>query len=354
MKNFLFIVVLFTIYGCNSQNEHSDIQLTDWLKNEKNYLDFENYYNSTDATCDSLLVFYKKIKLDEFKNKARLKLGSCFLGSDNEKAILFLSEAFSSGQHISWIQQDFYAAIYDDLKQNFPANHSNYWQEKDTSYFQIVEDMVKRDQMVIKKYIEDPSVQNQNKEERIHSDNATYLLNYSIENGFPKVYGPGFFEKKDFRININPTILAVHAPIEKKIELRHYAIESAKKGINSWRIPLIIDITFFTQLTEKAPRPILFITFNSDASINLEESYLNLYAISKYILDNKVRGIILHPSLSNEMDQEIVQLQLMAIRKSLIENFSITPDQVKTTTVSKVPAEELIKNYSYDYMFTTF
>jgi len=345
------ILIAITICSCSSTN-FEKITLKDWLVENEQIQEFTNFSNRDVVDCN---VFEKEVlksfKFEEFKSHYYLDLARCFLEKgDLEKAKDYVLQSFRYGRNISWIDKDEFKEIYPELVSSYPDIEDKFWQKKDTSYFSEIERMVYLDQSSIKTLIADRTVKNREKELEIHRDNSKYLLEYSKVNGFPWSPGPVYFDKNRFRTTISPDILAVHAPIEDKIIIREYAVKSAESGNNSWTVPVAIGVTFFTQIPRHEVKPIRFLSFDKNNELKLEESYLQLYSIQKYLKDNNITNFKIQPSKSNPLDKAVAQLQLNTVKTILVKEFFLNESSIKISTEPNIDEKEVGNNGIYNYV----
>lgn len=343
MSKIHLLPILLCLISCSHKTQEK-ITLKKWLAMKNKTYEIEKNDN---LKCDSLEKFYSELKNKEFKNRLLLDLGYCHLeNGEKEMAKEYLRKLFATGRHISWIDSTSFSPIYKEVKKEYPELRKKFWSQKDTSYFQKMEKMVALDQALVGKPKE------RHEAFKKHTD---FLLDYSERNGFPwQPKGIYYFKKSKFRTGINPSILAIHAPIKKKIKLRKYAIRSAEEGKNSWGIPISLGVTFYTQLPSNAAKPIRFVYFDEANNIKLQKSYLQLYCIKKYMEDNAKSKINLYPAKANSLDSNIIKKQLKVLKTQLVKEFSFDPKSIQLFFKPNPKEKNRQDKGKYNYTFLSF
>ena len=342
-------VVIFIMCSCS--NEKETFELKEWL--------LEQELMKTKAItlredCDSLISLLKDLQDEEFRAQMYLRLAECYVKRGDEKnAEVYLKNYFSEGKHISWIDTIYFSSILPSTKE-YEHLRESFWKKKDTFYFSEIEERYSRDQASVQGYVANRTDELEKIEKGIFKNNSEYLLKITDSVGFPWQPGPNYFEKERFRIGIQPDLIAVHAPIEDKIIHQQNAIEAAKKGEISWRVPIFIGVTFFTQSSTRGGpvMPLRFLHFDDQKRLNVEDSYLQLYSVKKFVQDNGISGIKFQASTQNTLDEEIILQQLQDLKKAMVEEFG-WPEQALVISTDPDEAENR-QIGNYDYTFTTF
>ncbi len=333
---FLFytFIVLTTFFSCNTHTPQQNdvISLQDWLSDEKNISQFHRSMDLGQMSCDSLKVISDSFKTNEFKKRTYLRLAECYEGN-NKRVETYLLKATEGGFHPDRIDSVKFSAVYSNIKDRLYESYMGFWSERDTSYFSEIEYRVSQESFFNRKSIEDPTKINLAATDSVYMDNSRFLLDFSKENGFPFHPSPSYFNS--FRISIDPMILAMHSPDENRWKLLNYAIKSAENGENSWRIPISINISFFTSSKQRTQNshPLWLTYFNENGDLDIENSYLQLYSIKKLYDQDMMMTIKIQPSKHNLSDKERITRQLEEIKKALISEFSFTPEQLIITDI---------------------
>ncbi|WP_204344882.1 hypothetical protein [Psychroserpens algicola] len=329
--------------ACNSNKK--DITIQNWLKDYDRYQD---YISNELGDCNLTRDVFNQLKLEEFKEKLYGDLAYC---SKDDKVLLkkYLLKNVSSGLHPSRVDSIAYASVYNDIKNDLNIEHHKFWKEQDTSYFSEVEARVFLDQQLYRQGQSDTTNYSREKRISVFKENTKYLLEYCKQNGFPFKPGPRNFDS--FRVGINPTVIAIHAEHKDKVELLNYAVEAAKQGKISWHDPISICITFHTNsIKRNAVKPIHFLHFNEDHTLDVSKSYLQLYSIAKLYSQDMTVPIKIQPSKFNQDASDIVSQQLEDIKNILVNEFSYKANEIQ---ISKVPNEnEKEREGLTDYKFT--
>ncbi len=350
MKYITLFILLFAsilLFSCNlfHNTTNDPITLQEWLA-EKEVLD-SLIKVSTHKDCLAFEKIVLQLKIKEFKKRTYSSLAKCYYRAGNlDKAKNYLLKDIASGLHISYIDSTEFSLIYADIKKKYPELHQKFWQDKDTSYFQPMEKRVKLDQELVGQY---------EKREQVIDENTKFLLSYVKENGFPwQPRSPRYFKKERFRINIEPGLMAIHADIKDKIVLREYAIESARKGKNSWHIPIGIGVTFYTQMSPSSVKPIRFVYFDSNNQLQLAKSYLQLHCIKKYAEWNHIVQIKIQPSKANSSSQKEIAKQLKGLKTSLQNQLSMDKVVIEISQTPNPNEMDLQSKGRYAYTFTNY
>ena len=348
-----FAVVILLMCSCS--NETETFELKEWLS-EKELMNTKAVTFEKD--CDSLVDMLNDLQDEEFRAQMYLRLAKCSVEKgDKENAEVYLKRYFSAGKHISWIDTTYFSSILPPTKE-YEELTKSFWKKKDTFYFSEIEKRVLEEQASIRAYVANPTDELEKKEKDIFKRNSGYLLKITDSIGFPWQPGPNYFERKRFRVSIQPDIIAVHAPIEDKIIHQQNAIEAARKGEISWNVPLVIGVTFFTQSSTRGGpvMPLRFLHFDNQNNLHVEDSFLQLYSVKKYMQDNGISGIKMQASRENFLDEKIKLKQLQEMKRVMVEELEL-PERAIEISTSPSPAEnsrEQQQKGRYDYTFTTF
>ncbi len=344
----LIFILMLSLKSCSSPkiSKNSTITLQEWLAEKEVYDSL--MAKTAHKDCQALQKTVSQFKVHPFKRAFYIDLAHCFYNNGKlTKAKKYLLKYIAAGVHISWIDSTAFPLIYQKVKANYPTLHHKFWKDRDTSYFQEVEKRVKLDQALVGQ---------PKKRGEVINDNTKYLMAFVKKHGyFPwQPEGLDYFKKEKFRTGIDLGIIAIHAAVKDKIILRKYAIKSARKGVNSWRIPIGIGVTFYTQRSSKAVNPIRFIYFDSTNNLQLDKSYLQLYCLKRFIENNNIDQIKIQPSKANSLDTKALSYQLSQLKKYLVNEFSLTNTQIiiSETPNSKEHVVDLQSKGAYNYTFT--
>lgn len=346
---FCTALLLGIINSCIGKTE--DFTLSEWLS-EKKIVENEIFHNT--YASDLLINKIEKFKDEDFRNIGNIFLAKHYLQQNNlQKSEEYLKKYLEMGKHISWIDSTRFALIYPSKVE---ANHlyQKYWKNRDTSYFEEIEARVVRDQASIDSYVTNPTTKHLRKEKQIFNENSKYLLKISNEFGFPWKPGPNNFKKELFRNGIQPDLIAVHSPIPDKMIHLHNAVVAAKKRRISWKTPIFIGVSFFTQLPKSEVLPMRLIYYKENDQLDLEKSYLQLYSIKKFMEDNGIILITIQPSKANNLNTNLVTMHLKTLEDILIQEFGLNNSVIQ---LSQLPdSNENVKKHQkegeYKYTLT--
>lgn len=344
---------VFILFICGCSKEKDNFELKEWLS-EKELMMTEAVAFQSD--CDSLVGLMNNLQDEEYIAQMYLLLAKCNIGKGDEKnAENYLKRYLAAGKHISWIDPTYFSSILPSTKEYEQLNES-FWKKKDTFYFSEIEKRVQLDQASIRAYIANPTDKLEKKEKEIFKRNSEYLFKITDSVGFPWTPGPNNFERERFRTGVMPEIIGVHAPIEEKIIHQQNAIEAARNGEISWHIPIVIGVTFFTQRPTGDVMPLRFLQFDSENRLNVEDSYLQLYSIKKYMQNINLSRIKFQASKENSLEKDIILQQLQDMKKALVEELG-WPEKAIEISTDPNPAENFQEDQqkgSYAYTFTAF
>ncbi len=329
---FYTFIVLTTFFSCNNPQQNDVISLQDWLSDEKNSSQFHRGMGLGQMSCDRLKEISDSFKTNEFKKRTYLRLAECYEGN-NKLVETYLLKAAEGGFHPDRIDSVKFSAVYTKIKDQLYENYKGFWSDRDTSYFAEIEYRVAQENLFNRKSIDNPTKTNIAATDSVYMDNSIFLLNFSKENGFPFHPDPSYFNS--FRTSIDPLILAMHSPDENRWKLLNFAIKSAEKGINSWRVPISINISFFTSSKQRTQNshPLWLIYFDENGDIDLDKSYLQLYSIKKLYDHDMIKSIKIQPSKYNVSDKKRINHQLEEIKETLIREFLFAPEQLTITDI---------------------
>lgn len=338
---------------CSCSKQKDNFELKEWLS-EKELLDTKAVVLQSD--CDSLVSLMKNLQDEEFRAQVSLLLANCYTRKGDEKnAKKYLTEYLSAGKHLSWIDTTYFSSILPSAKEYGQFNES-FWKRKDTFYFSEIERRVQLDQASIHAYVANPTDKLEKKEKEIFKRNSEYLLKITDSIGFPWTPGPNNFERERFRVRVMPELIAVHAPIGEKIIHQQNAMKAARKGEVSWRIPIVIGVTFFTQRPRGDVMPLRFLHFDDQHRLHMKDSFLQLYSIKKYLQDNGLSSIIFHASKENSQEKAIIIQQLQDIKIAMVEELGWPEKEIEIFTDPNT-AENFREDQQkgpYGYTFTAF
>jgi hypothetical protein len=347
---FISIALTTPFLSCNSQKK-GKVSLQTWIDDKETYDNFLEYngFNGSEIKCDSIKVIADRLKLEEFKSKTYSSLADCALKKgNNEKVKEYLLKNVRSGLHPDRIDSTKYSSVYYEIRPQMYKLHFDFWNGRDTTYFSALEERVIKEQTANIATIYDPSPENINVRDSIFLDNTKYLLEYINENGFPFRPTPSYFNF--FRKDIDPSIIAMHTKGRDKIKLLEFAIEGAKEGKVSWYTPVSICISFHSNdIPQEDVKPLYFLYFDENDSLDLENSYLQLYSLEQLYNQEMNANISIQPSKHNNTSKTIIENQLLELKQILVNEFSFASNSI---TLSEVPSEEeedlrIMKNYDY-------
>lgn len=277
-----------------------------------------------------------------------MDLAECYYKND-ELVRKYLLKAVKGGFHPDRIDNTKFGIEYSKLKGELYKAYNSFWSNRDTSYFSEIEFRVSQDLIYNRKQINDGSLKNKTVADSVFLDNSLFLLNYSEKHGFPFKPSPSNFNY--FRTSVDPQILAMHSPDENRWELLNYAIKSAEKGENSWRIPISINISFFTASSQETynSHPLWLTYFDKNGNLNLDKSYLQLYSIKKLYDQDMIMNIKIQPSKYNLSEKKIIKQQLEEIKEALIQEFYFTPEQLTITDIPNIDEPDYRNIESYQF-----
>lgn len=321
MYVFIMGLCLTLFFSCNKGESsiETTFELNDWIEDRNRFIELQM---ATEANnCDLAESIRSQYKGSEFKSRSSISLAQCFVKFNKNKALAYLELAFKDGYHIRLIDSTKFSVIWPEIKSNYNLKSKKFWKNRDTTYFKKLEHLVYLDQYVRLKEPA-PSV----KELKQDSINTEFLLNYCRKKGFPLTYYPSNFEK--FR-KIDPTILAIHANDNSKIEILQFAINAAQEQRISWLLPLVILKSYY--VAGKVPNSensLLLLNFNKNGDLNYEKSFLQLYALKELYIDEVPSIITISPSFKNNSETLLIQDQLSQIKKALVEKLNFDNAQV--------------------------
>jgi hypothetical protein len=343
----LFLIGLCSfLISCYSENQmaKNKVSLNTWLEDKNNFVKLIRYLDG--KKCDEAESVFFKFKTTQFKNQSFLQLARCFADDNNEKALLYLTEAIKVGYHIKLIDSILFNNVWDEVKIIYPKLNQKYWNHQDTTFFKEIEQLVYLDQKV--RYDRPVGYDDYTAETKQDSISTKFLIEYCRKNGYPQIFYPSYF--KDFR-KIDPTILAIHAKDFYKKEILDCAIETAKTGRISWLTPIIITKSFYiVGKPLSAVHPLFMLHFDDDFNLQDEKSLLQLYSIQEQYGRDMPSKIILQPSLSNNHDILVIEKQLSQVKNILINEFLFDENQI---AIDLVPSEEKVyDDFVESYLYT--
>lgn len=323
---YFILLFLFSLTSCGIKNKN--ITLKEWLEDKERWETFYAAANNND--CQKQIEIAQEINVSEFKKNTYVYLAMCYLESDTEKTKEYLIKSVANGNHPNRIDSLTYSSVYGSIKKKMIDAHHTYWSSIDTTYFAELEERTKLDQSIRVKAMSNPAdtafihVEMR----KIDKDNQAYLLDQCKNKGFPLFATPNYFNT--FR-RIDPTIIVGHAKDSLKLIFLDYAIEAAETGEISWFVPISIsDLLFVSGISYKEVHPLWNVFFDNNRKLNLDKSYLQLYSIKNIYGDKK---IIIQPSLYNTNNKTIINEQLTEIENTLINEFSIPPQNIEISSI---------------------
>ncbi len=122
-----------------SENNDS-VSLNDWLIDERNINKFRSMVSTGSFDCGALSAFANTFKITEFKIQTYLSLAACYENANKqEKVKEYLINAVASGFHIDRIDSIKYKNALKHIHTRLIEEHHNFWSNRDTTYFQEIE-----------------------------------------------------------------------------------------------------------------------------------------------------------------------------------------------------------------------
>lgn len=341
-KIYAYSLLLIMIMSCSKKD--NSVELKQWVIDQKIMNEF--YSNNTND-CNRIKEIYESLTTEEFKNKLYGNLADCAIENPKELKKYLLKDV-SSGLHPERIDSIKYASVYQDIKDEIEISHKKFWKDRDTTFFLEIEKRSTLDQTLALEHRKTQDSAVGAKRLKVFEENTKYLLEYCENYGYPKV--PEVSNFPSFRTGIRAAVIAFHADYESKVKLLKYSIEAAKKGDVTWYDPISICITFHTnEMKFKEPKPIFFLHYN-DNTLDLKESYLQLYSIEKHYNQDMGKGIVLQPSKYNIESNHTIEKQLEELKNVLIDEFSFPRERIKTSY--KADKNENDYRYVSNYQYT--